>query len=307
MWWPVAQWHMLRRGHGTARVTVNSSKEPSARPLHGALPSPPPCAGLLYAASLWLSNSAYLYLSVSFIQMTKSLMPGLVYSAGVALRIEHFRTSSALNMCLIAFGVVVCAIGEANLVIKGLVQQLAALVFEATRLTLVQILINSKGLNMNPLQSLYYVSPACLLSLAVPFVLVELQGLVHSPPELRPAVLLANALAAFVLNLAVFLLIGKTSALTMNIAGVIKDWMLIFFSYYLFHAPVTTLNLVGYAFCVAGVVVYNYQKLQMLKRKAVQQAKEGVSQDDVPERKQLAAAAADALVVVNGDKGREKV
>ena len=34
-------------------------------------------AGLLYAASLWLSNSAYLYLSVSFIQMTKALMPGL--------------------------------------------------------------------------------------------------------------------------------------------------------------------------------------------------------------------------------------
>lgn len=33
---------------------------------------------------------------------------------------------------------------------------------------------------------------------------------------------------------AVFLLIGKTSALTMNIAGVIKDWMLIFFSFYLF-------------------------------------------------------------------------
>jgi hypothetical protein len=30
--------------------------------------------GILYAASLWLSNSAYLYLSVSFIQMTKSLM-----------------------------------------------------------------------------------------------------------------------------------------------------------------------------------------------------------------------------------------
>ena len=27
--------------------------------------------------------------------------------------------------------------------------------------------------------------------------------------------------------MAVFLLIGKTSALTMNIAGVVKDWMLI--------------------------------------------------------------------------------
>lgn len=38
--------------------------------------------------------------------------------------------SSAANMLLIAFGVVVCALGEANLVIKGLVQQLVALGFE---------------------------------------------------------------------------------------------------------------------------------------------------------------------------------
>jgi hypothetical protein len=62
-------------------------------------------------------------------------------------------------------------------------------------------------------------------------------------------VLLSNASAAFALNLAVFLLIGKTSALTMNIAGVIKDWLLIFFSYYVFKAPVTALNLFGYVFC----------------------------------------------------------
>ena len=41
--------------------------------------------------------------------------------------------------------------------------------------------------------------------------------------SLNPAVMMANALTAFVLNLAVFLLIGKTSALTMNIAGVCTD------------------------------------------------------------------------------------
>jgi hypothetical protein len=34
--------------------------------------------------------------------------------------------------------------------------------------------------------------------------------------------------------MAVFLLIGKTSALTMNIAGVVKDWMLIALSVILF-------------------------------------------------------------------------
>lgn len=39
--------------------------------------------------------------------------------------------------------------------------------------------------------------------------------------------------------------------------------MLIFFSFYLFRAPVTRLNLLGYAFCCTGVAVYNAQKLQV--------------------------------------------
>jgi hypothetical protein len=85
---------------------------------------------VLYAASLWLSNSAYLYLSVSFIQMTKSLMPGLVYATGIGLGTERFTRANAATMALIAFGVVVCAIGEVNLVPKGVLQQLAALLFE---------------------------------------------------------------------------------------------------------------------------------------------------------------------------------
>lgn len=45
------------------------------------------------------------------------------------------------------------------------------------------------------------------------------------------------------------MLIGQTSALTMNIAGVIKDWILVFCSYYVFKAPLTFTNLFGYVFC----------------------------------------------------------
>jgi hypothetical protein len=56
--------------------------------------------GALYAASLWLSNSAYLHLSVSFIQMTKALMPGLVYataSAGAALLVSRAFCADAAH------------------------------------------------------------------------------------------------------------------------------------------------------------------------------------------------------------------
>ena len=82
-------------------------------------------------------------------------------------------------------------------------------------------------------------------------------------------------MTAFLLNLAVFLLIGKTSALTMNIAGVIKDWMLIFASQHLFHNPVTFLNYLGYVIAFLAVGMYNYNKMRAMKQKEQAAAKVG--------------------------------
>ena len=91
---------------------------------------------------------------------------------------------------------------------------------------------------MNPIQSLYYVSPACACP-RLPFVAVELPDIMASTElVIDYPMLLLNAITAFALNLAVFLLIGKTSALTMNIAGS-SDWMLIFASQHLFGNSVT--------------------------------------------------------------------
>ena len=66
-------------------------RAPATNHLNNALAA----AGLLYAASLWLSNASYLYLSVSFIQMTKSLMPGLVYASGVVMGTEKYSSTCA--------------------------------------------------------------------------------------------------------------------------------------------------------------------------------------------------------------------
>lgn len=67
-----------------------------------------------------------------------------------------------------------------------------------------QVLMNSQGMALNPIQSLYYVSPACLLCLSIPWTLVELPLLLEreSWGALSPWVLLANAATAFALNLA---------------------------------------------------------------------------------------------------------
>ena len=74
---------------------------------------------------------------------------------------------------------------------------------------------------------------------------IELSHAGVSPASLQVhldiPIFVSNAVAAFGLNMSVFMLIGKTSALTMNIAGVIKDWLLIGLSVLIFKAQVLCL------------------------------------------------------------------
>lgn len=105
----------------------------------------------------------------------------------------------------------------------------------------VQILLQRRGLTLNPITTMYYIAPASMLFLSVPWGVIEAQRLFSDPTVRFDALIfVSNAAAAFGLNMSVFLLIGKTSALTMNVAGVIKDWLLIGLSVLLFHAEVRT-------------------------------------------------------------------
>lgn len=219
--------------------------------------------GLLFSLTLWFSNASYLYLSVAFIQMVKAMTPCLVYLVGVVFGIEIFSLRKMVNMCVITLGVGVASWGELNFNWLGAALLLGAIMFEAARVVSIQILLQSQDIKFNPIQTLYYLSPICLVFLSLPFSYFEAPEL-HTSTNLNInisfGVLLGNAFLAFALNLSVFLLIDKTSALTMNVAGVVKDWILIYLSSILFKTSVTSLQLWGYSLAFLGVAYYNYNK-----------------------------------------------
>lgn len=64
----------------------------------------------------------------------------------------------------------------------------------------------------------------------------------------QPLVLTLNSLCTFALNLSVFLVIQHTSALTIRVAGVVKDWVVVLLSAILFaDTKLTLINIFGYA------------------------------------------------------------
>jgi hypothetical protein len=68
--------------------------------------------------------------------------------------------------------------------------------------------------------------------------------------------LLANAVVAFLLNVSVVFLIGKTSSLVMTLCGVLKDILLVAASMMIWQTPVTPLQFFGYSIALIGLVYY---------------------------------------------------
>ncbi|KAL0381162.1 UNVERIFIED_CONTAM: putative sugar phosphate/phosphate translocator, partial [Sesamum angustifolium] len=110
-------------------------------------------------------NTAYLHISVAFIQMLKALMPVATFVVAVLWGTDKLRWDVFLNMVLVSVGVVISSYGEIHFNVIGTVYQVTGIFAEALRLVLTQVLLQ-KGLTLNPITSLYYIAP-CRLDIAL--------------------------------------------------------------------------------------------------------------------------------------------
>eukprot|EP00249_Psilotum_nudum_P015527 c25375_g1_i3 orf=1126-2271(-) len=216
-----------------------------------------------FASSLWFGNTAYLYISVAFIQMLKALMPVATFLMAVLCGTDTPRCDLFLNMLLVSLGVVVSSYGEIHFNIVGTAYQVTGIFAEALRLVLTQVLLQKKGLTLNPITSLYYIAPCSFLFLFVPWFLLEKPAMESQQITFNFWIFFTNALCALALNFSIFLVIGRTGAITVRVAGVLKDWILIALSTLVFpESMLTGLNIIGYAIALCGVVLYNYIKMK---------------------------------------------
>jgi len=210
--------------------------------------------GLLFSASLILSNTAYLYLSVAYIQMLKAFTPVAILLISWTFRIQEPSKKLAVIVFMISAGVALASKGELKFNLVGFVTQAAAVAFEASRLVMIQILLH--GMKMDPLVSLHYYAPVCaLINFAIlPFT----EGLAPFYEVMRvgPLILLSNAFVAFLLNVAAVFLVSAGSGLVLTLAGVFKDILLITGSVLIFGSSITPLQVVGYSIALGGLVLF---------------------------------------------------
>jgi len=212
--------------------------------------------GLLFSGSLILSNTAYLYLSVPYIQMLKAFTPVAILLISWTFRIQEPNRKLAVIVFMISLGVALTSQGELQFNMVGFLIQAAAVAFEASRLVLIQILLHS--MKMDPLVSLHYYAPVCaLINLCfLPFTegLAPFYALMNG--QVGVMVLLSNASVAFLLNVAAVFLVGVGSGLVLTLAGVLKDILLITGSCLIFGSKVSHLQVFGYSIALGGLILF---------------------------------------------------
>ena len=159
--------------------------------------------GVFFSLSLICGNLTYLYLSVAFIQMLKSASPVAVLFFSWLWGIAHPTMTMLINISVIVFGVALASVGEIEFSWVGFAFQVSGTIFEAIRLVMIQVMLSSEGLKMDPLVGLYYYAPVCAVMNALVALPSELPKFEFQ--HLKDAgffMLFLNALVAFMLNIA---------------------------------------------------------------------------------------------------------
>ncbi|KAJ2968681.1 hypothetical protein NQ176_g9061 [Zarea fungicola] len=248
---------------------------------------------ILFSLSLIGGNLAYLHLSVSFIQMLKASNAVVTLLATWAFKIVPPNLKVLGNVSLIVFGVLVASFGEIKFHLLGFIFQACGIIFEALRLVMVQRLLSSPELKMDPMVSLYYYAPACAVINGALMAVVEVPNMKLSDfANVGIPLFLCNGVVAFLLNVSTVLLIGKTSAVVLTMSGILKDILLVVASMVLFRDPVTGQQFFGYSIALGGLVYYKLggEALQSITKDAT--LKFNSIRQNHPERLRYAVLAA---------------
>lgn len=219
--------------------------------------------GIASAGSIVLSNEAYKFLSVSVIQMLKETNIVMVFIISVMLGLMKFTRTATLLLLFIAGGAVLATYGTIEIMLFGLIIQLVSQIFEVTKIVSQNVLMNARGMKLDPLTLVLFMAPVCLgFSVPLCFVMVsdEWGDVLERGMKIWPALLL-NCLLAFSLNIIVAMQIWLFNGVGFLIAAIMKDITIVTVAGCLFAEVITELQLVGFTTAILGVFGYSLYRM----------------------------------------------
>eukprot|EP00051_Salpingoeca_urceolata_P029966 m.491581 g.491581 ORF g.491581 m.491581 type:complete len:373 (-) comp30349_c0_seq1:147-1265(-) len=233
-------------------------------------------AGIAGALDIGLSNMSLIWVSLPLYTMCKSTLVVWLLLFAFCLRLE--QPSVPL------FGVILTICGglmlfeakeEVSFHSKGFILVMLAAVTGGLRWVLTQLVLHKEGLGLtHPVDTVFYVAPAMALTL-FPFALaLEARELVAAKQfdgtfkllMVTIGTVLFGAVLAFCLTFSEFLLVSKTSGVTLSVAGIFKELCTIALSVMILpDSHLSKLNVAGLSLSLVGIAGYNYIKYTKAK------------------------------------------
>jgi len=212
---------------------------------------------LCFAVSIVLSNEAYMYCSVPFLQMCKELNVALVYCLSLAVGLEIFHVRTGMILLVVCIGCGMAIHGEMRFSMVGFMIQFTGQCAEAIKIVTQQIMM--QGSKLDPLTMVLIMSPLCLVTLSImlcfmwePNILAHGWALSHH--------LAMNCACAFALNVAVASVIKYASGTAFVLAGVVKDISIVVAASLFFTALISPIQWVGFCIAVGAIGMHSLLK-----------------------------------------------
>ncbi|KAL2476628.1 putative sugar phosphate/phosphate translocator [Abeliophyllum distichum] len=222
-----------------------------------------------------LSNASLVFISVTFATMCKSAAPIFLLIFAFAFRLESPSFKLLGIMLVISVGILLTVAKETEFEFWGFIFVMLAAVMSGFRWTMTQILLQKEEYGLkNPLTLMSYVTPimaiaTALLSLILdPWHEFRTSNYFDSSWHIARSCLLMlfGGTLAFFMVLTEYILVSVTSAVTVTIAGVVKEAVTILVAVFYFHDEFTWLKGAGLVTIMVGVSLFNWYKYQKLQK-----------------------------------------
>ncbi|XP_044313969.1 solute carrier family 35 member C2 isoform X2 [Drosophila rhopaloa] len=238
--------------------------------------------GVASAIDIGFSNWGLALVPISLYTMTKSSTIVFILLFAIALGLEKKSWYLVSVVGLIGTGLVMFTYKSTQFNALGFFFILFASLSSGLRWSFAQFIMQKSKLGLhNPIDMIYYMQPWMIASL-VPLVIgIEGANLIevlkhlhnHTSHEIIWAIgkITAGALLAFLMEFSEFLVLCKTSSLTLSIAGIFKDICQLALAVTLKKDQLSFINYIGLTICLAGIVCHLLHKYTSMKETQKQQ------------------------------------
>ncbi|GKV02701.1 hypothetical protein SLEP1_g15099 [Rubroshorea leprosula] len=220
-----------------------------------------------------LSNASLVFISVTFATMCKSAAPIFLLLFAFAFRLESPSIRLLGIIVVISIGVLLAVAKETEFEFWGFLFVTLAAVMSGFRWCMTQILLQKEASGLrNPLVLMSYLTPIMAVVTAAlslffdPWHEFGKNNYFNNSWHVARScfLMLFGGTLAFFMVLTEYVLVSVTSAVTVTIAGVVKEAVTILVAVFYFHDEFTWLKGVGLITIMVGVSLFNWYKYQKL-------------------------------------------